>query len=381
LVDVNAWGSFDSIETPDNYTAIIHLKDIMPTFYDELGRVPIICGAAYDADQENYFQLPAGTGSYTVASFDRLTSLVIFNRNDDWWGWSELGKSSNVDEIVYEYINDSTVRVSALQAGNIDIAFQLTLDNLTLLDKEKFEVLEVDSDSHIHLALQCAEGKPFNDKNLREALSLSIDRQAIVDSILGGGTASTWVVPKSNIGYVAGKPYEYNVERAKELIAQSTYSGEELKLMINTGTTGFSEVCQVIKAQAAQAGINITLEPIEYATFVDRRDSGDFDFFFSSFAATCGDPQVEISVIMSFNIFNTNYDNAELSALTNATRSISDKAERAKVMEQAFTIEMEEFAPFIYVYDESYCYASAKNVTGYTVFADGSGDYRFMNVN
>jgi peptide/nickel transport system substrate-binding protein len=379
LVDANAWQPLESVETPDDYTAIIHLQSVMPTFYDEIGRVPIINGAAYDADPEGYFLSPIGTGAYTVASFDNTTSLVRFARNDGWWGWGDVG-DSNVDEIVYELISDTTTRVSALQAGDIDVAFQLPLDNLQLLDKEKFTVTEVKSDSHIHLAVQCAEGHPLSNKDLREALSLSIDRQSLVDNILGGGTASTFAVPEWDLGYVAGHSYEYDVERAKELVAKSGYAGEEIKLLINPSITGYSEVCQAIQSMAAQAGINIVLDPVEYATFVDRRDAGDFDVFFGSFAATCGDPQVEAGVIIAFNVFNTNYENPKLAELTGAVGGISDREERAKVLEQIFTIEMEEFAPFIYVYDESYCYASSNNVSGYVTFADGSGDYRFINV-
>jgi peptide/nickel transport system substrate-binding protein len=379
LVDVNAWQPFESVETPDDYTAIIHLESVMPTFYDEIGRVPIISGAAYDADPAGYFLSPVGTGAYTVASFDNLTSLVKFARNDDWWGWGEVG-DSNVDEIVYELISDTTTRVSALQAGDIDIAFQLPLDNLQLLDKEKFTVTEVKADSHIHLAFQCAEDRPFSNKDLREALSLSIDRQALVDNILGGGTASTWAVPEGNLGYISGQGYEYDVERAKELVTKSGYAGEEIKLLINPNITGYSEVCQAIQSMATQANINIVLDPVEYATFVDRRDAGDFDVFFGSFSATCGDPQVEAGVIIAFNVFNTNYENPQLAELTGAVGGLSDKEERAKTLEQIFTIEMEEFAPFIYVYDESYCFASSSNVSGYVTFADGAGDYRFINV-
>jgi hypothetical protein len=58
--------------------------------------------------------------------------------------------------------------------------------------------------------------------------------------------------------------------------------------------------------------------------------------------------------------------------------SIGDAADRTKVLEQVFRIEMEEFAPFAYLYSPVTLYASSKNTTGYTVYADGSADYRFV---
>jgi len=132
---------------------------------------------------------------------------------------------------------------------------------------------------------------------------------------------------------------------------------------------------------AAQAGFNIKIDAQENASFMDRRFAGDFDLSLGSFAATAGDPQVEAGVIINFDVFKSGYVNEELHALTMSIMGMADRAERGKVLEQIFTIEMNEFAPFVYLYNSSYIYGTSKNVENLTVYADGSANYKFVTKN
>lgn len=382
LTDVGSWGNLDHVDTPDAYTAVIVLKGVGPTFLDEIGRVYILDSKAYEADPANYFYLPSGTGAFKVTSFDKTTGEIHYARNDAWWGWTEANKT-NVDQIIYKQIGDDTTRASALQAGDVDIATQLTPDYKTKLDESKYNIITVNSDVHTHIQFNCAEGKIFNDKNLREALSLSIDRKSLVESILSGGaTVADFPVPPGNLGYVAGYTYEYNVDRAKELVAASAYKGEEIVMIVsNTAITRAAETAQAIQAMAAQAGFNIKIDAQENASFMDRRFAGDFDLSLGSFAATAGDPQVEAGVIINFDVFKSGYVNEELHVLTMSIMGMADRAERGKVLEQIFTIEMNEFAPFVYLYNSSYIYGTSKNVENLTVYADGSANYKFVTKN
>lgn len=378
LVDVNAWGNFDTVETPDAMTAIIHLKGVMPTFLDEVARVPIICAEAVTADPAGYFQAPSGTGAFTVTSFDKTTGEVKFARNDAWWGWTDANKT-NVDELIYKPILEDTTRASALQSGDVDIATQLTMDYQKTLDASKFAIQPVTLDTHMHVEFSCGEGKAFSSKDLREALSLSIDRQKIVDNILGGGQVATFPIPEGNLGFVAGNSYAYDVEKAKQLVASSGYKGEELDMILTTSSfVRAAEVAQAIQAMASQAGINLKIETLEQATFSDRRNAGDFDLTLGSFAATCGDPQVEASIIIAFDIFGSKYVNEELHNLCVSIQTMADKDQRKAVLEKIFTIEMNEFAPFAYLYSPTTLYATGSGVTNLTVYADGSANYKFV---
>jgi peptide/nickel transport system substrate-binding protein/glutathione transport system substrate-binding protein len=386
LVDVNSWGNFDYVEVIDDYTAIIHLSGVMPTFYDECARVPIISEAAFTANPSSYFLAPAGTGAYKITSFERTTGEVRYARNDDWWGWTSQNKS-NVDEIIYKNILEDTTRASALLSGDVDIATQLTMGYLRTLDATKYNITQQTMDTHMHIEFQCKDGSMFSDKNLREAFSLAIDRQLIVDSVLeGGGIVATWPVPEGNRGYVPGHEYAYNPDRAKQLIAASRYNGERIVMILTTAAFArATEVAQAIQSMAQEVGFNITIESLEFATFTDRRTAGVFDITLGSFAATCGDPQVEASVIIPFDIFGSNYANDNIStpggrmkALGLSLQTMGDLENRTAALKQFFTIEMEEFAPFAYLYSPVMLYCSTKSVNNLIVFADASADFRFI---
>ena len=80
LTDTGAWGNLESVDTPDEQTAVLNLSGVMPTFYDELYRVPIICAEALESDPEGYFINPTGTGAFTVDSFDQLSGNTVLRR-------------------------------------------------------------------------------------------------------------------------------------------------------------------------------------------------------------------------------------------------------------------------------------------------------------
>jgi peptide/nickel transport system substrate-binding protein/glutathione transport system substrate-binding protein len=379
LIDANSWANFDYVEVVDDRTAVIHLAGVMPTFFDECARVPIIYEAAYTADPGGYFLSPAGTGAYKITGFDRTTGEVRYTRNDDWWGWTSQNKS-NVDVIIYKNILEDTTRASALQSGDVDIATQLTMGYLKILDASRYNIIQQAMDTHMHIEFQCKNGAVFNARDLREAFSLSIDRQLIVDSVLeGGGTVATWPVPEGNRGYVAGHKYVYNPERAKQLIAASGYKGERIVMMLTTSSFArAAEIAQAIQSMTQEVGFNIVIETLEHATFTDRRTAGDFDLILGSFAATCGDPQVEASVIIPLDIFGSNHGNERLRTLGLSLQTIGDLKERTAALEQFFTIEMEEIAPFAYLYSPILLYCTNKSINNLTVYADGSADYRFI---
>ena len=97
-----------------------------------------------------------------------------------------------------------------------------------------------------------------------------------------------------------------------------------------------------------------------------------------AFAATAGDPQVEVGVIIAFDIFKSNYVNEEMHNLAVSTHGIVDRDERGKVLQQVFEMEMSEFAPFVYLYSPVMLYATNGDVTNLTVYADGSANYKFV---
>ncbi|MDR1189009.1 MAG: ABC transporter substrate-binding protein [Bifidobacteriaceae bacterium] len=380
LTGRDAWAEgYDHAETPDDLTVVIVQKNLMPTFLDEVGRVPIIDSAAFEADPDGYFLKPSGTGAFAVDTFDGQTGEGRFTKNEDWWGWTD-DNATNVDAIVYKSVLDDSTRAATLQAGTADIATQISADVADALDTGQFAVQDVEMDTHMHIGVQAGENEAFSDRNLREALSLSVDRQGIVDGIFSGSAiVADYPIPATNLGYEAGRDYVHDPGQAAQLVSTSTYDGSPLTLIYTASSfPRADEVAQVIQSGAAEAGITLQLEPLDQAAYTERRSAGDFDLILGSFAATAGDPQVEVSVIIAFDIFGSHYDNAELHDLAVSAGGIADRTEREVVLNKVFNIEAEEFAPFIYLYQPITKYGMRNAVKNLTVYADGSANYKLV---
>ncbi|MCD8106142.1 MAG: ABC transporter substrate-binding protein [Lachnospiraceae bacterium] len=371
----NLWGSLDRVETPDDYTVVIYLNSVMPTFYDEVGFVMIICGSAYEADPEGFFQKPVGTGAYMVDRIEEEGAVVYFTRNENWWGTN----TGNVDEIIYMCGEDDTERVNALESGEADIVTMLTTDYHEVLDEEDYILVDVVSDGQVNIGYNSAEGEIFNDYNLRAALSMCIDRQMLCDSILGGGVAATWPVAEGNLGYVDGYEYEYDMETARALVEASDYNGEEISMIYTASNLQRAdEIAQAIQSRATEIGLNIILEPLDVDEFQERRFAGEYDLTLGSFTPTCSDPQTEVASIIANDMFQTGYTNETIRTLANEIQTILDREERETKLQELFLLEMETLEPFAYLYSPVNVFAMRKNISGVTIYSDYSADYRFV---
>jgi peptide/nickel transport system substrate-binding protein len=383
LTDAGTWtSSLDHVDAPDDYTAVIVLKALMPTFLDEVDRVPIIDAKVYEADPANYFFSPVGTGAFIVSSFNKDTSEIHFTRNENYWGWTAENKS-NVDEIVYQFIKEDTTRASALEAGDVDIATQLTMDYLDTFSSADFNANPLALDRHYAIYFSCADTSVFKDKNLREALSLSIDRQALVDTIYsGGGVVSTFPVPVGNLGYVEGYSYEYNPEHAKELVAASAYKGEEIPLMMTTASLPrANEIAAAMQAMAADAGLFLKIDMVESATYETNRTSGAYQVYLGAFNPTSSDFYKEVAVNLLKDKFQTGCIGKEMKTLAAEAAVTVDRDARAKLYEQIFTIEMTELAPGAYLYTAKFLYPIRSSVSNVTFFTDGTVVLKFAQKN
>ena len=381
LVNHAKWGKYlESVDAPDEYSVVLHFKQPMPAFYSELSLLPLINADAYDQDPKNFFNIPVGTGPYKVVSFDPISNEVTMERNDDWWAWTDENKS-NVDQIRYRYVAEDTTRVSSLRAGELDICESVPSDNIELLKGEGFNVNSFDSFTFIFLGLGSSEGKVFNDPNLREALSLSIDRQLIVDSILGGGKVASWPSPEGHVTFV-NQGYEYNTDRARELLAASSYKGEELKMIVNIAETlRGAEVAQAIQSMADEVGFNVTIETMEAATYNERRAAGNYDISLCVNAMTNGEFYISSIEVNGIDRFATGYDNPRMKELAEQGMTIVNMEERIENAKAIYQIVMDNFAPNIYLYRIPGCIVTSSSLENVIVFGDNLLDLRFMKKN
>ena len=378
LPNAGAWAVVDTVETPDEHTVIVNFSAPMPVFLNLASRTPGLNAAAYAEDPEGYFDAPIGTGPYNVVSFNGPTGTVKLEQKDDWWGWTDDNRS-NVTTIEYSYVPADQSRVSALQAGEVEIVQKLPVGDSDRIAAEGFVIDKYNELSHVYFGLRSGEGDPFESPQLREALSLAIDRESLVNDLLGGGRVSTWPSMPDTIGFRDGDGYAFDPEAAARLVVESGYDGAELNFILPNGLFAQGqEVAEAIQAMAGAVGINLAVVSLETATMQEHISAGSYDIYMNAFTMVNADSFTQITSLIGRDRFNTGFVNPELTALTQEIAVTVDQTTRDDLTAEAYQIIMDSFAPTIFLYEPLGVTASVESVTGLIPFPDGVADFRFL---
>ena len=284
---MNDWTLLDSIETPDATTAVFKFTQPMGTFLNAIMDTYIVDKKVMDAQGDKSFDKPNGTGPWKFVSWT-AGQQTIFERNDSYWNWGS--NKSNVDKIIFKPIKEDTTRLAAIQTGDADLVEALNSDQGKQLGAVKgIKVENVPSSVLANFQFKF-ENSIFADAKVRQAASLAINRQQIVDTIAGGGKAQAWMCVSSDLGYKDVAPV-YDPAKAKQLLSESTYKGQEFKILAVTGQLPRStEILQAISSMLNAVGFKSSVQFMESAALAAQRQGGNYDCYIVSGATSAGEP-------------------------------------------------------------------------------------------
>ena len=237
-----------------------------------------------NADLEKANEAPVCTGPYACVEFvtEQKYELVA---NEYYWG----GRPQ-VDSITVMNISNDN-KVNAMLSGDIDVTVAASATTLPLVEgNDTIKMVRVTGTRESDLEMNCREGHPTADVNLRKALSYAIDRDVIAQ-IAGNGYSQALTTPfPASVGYksetVTGQSYD--VEKAKEYLEAAGYAdadgngyvekdGEELVLTISlSSSTSSTAVYQAMQDMWKSIGVHVEIEMLENVK--EKRDAGEFDF-------------------------------------------------------------------------------------------------------
>jgi peptide/nickel transport system substrate-binding protein len=265
----NYWKGHDA-EVVDDFTVKISLEKPNPLLFHDGPRLFVLPSEYHQEVGDEAFSLnPIGTGAYRFVEW-RPDEVLIMAAFDEYWRGRPY-----YDEIHWRPIPDDAARSAALQAGEIDIANPLTIEQIPLIEASaNAEVVLVDSLSRMRITIDTFS-PPFDDVRVRQAINYAIDKQLIVDQLLGGyaeviPAALTPLEPGYN---PALDPYPYDPARARELLAEAGYPNG---LKEKFGDIGFAvrrdypnaeEISQAIAAMFDAVGISTSLMIMEAGDF------------------------------------------------------------------------------------------------------------------
>jgi ABC-type transport system substrate-binding protein len=376
LADSSYWDTLEEIETIDDFNITLRFSEPNVLCLLNLSRAPILPAKALtEKGSDVFFEHPIGTGAFILESFDPGRELVV-KKNPDYWG-----QPAYIDKFVYLNISEDSTRIAAVHTGEIDIADTVPADQVSSLETDpNIEVVRVPAWDHALLGIKC-DKSPMDDVKFRRAVLLAIDGENIVKYVTQGGATASGVLPIGAFGYDSTvEPFKRDLEKAKQLVKESSYDGREIVIIAPTGwVPKTKDVLQIIQGNLLEAGINAKLDIMEGAAYMEKRASGNYDFFFTS-----GSYPGDVSNFLVYRVLHgetvaLNYVNEELNELIIQQTQESNEEKRIEMLRKIQQIMNDEVAPWIYLYQTEQIFAKRKDITGERYYYDKCPDLRYVN--
>ena len=270
VITKSVLNTIERIETPDPLTVVIVTKKPDPL---------LAARTSYYAGQimpKNYFQKvgedefnakPIGSGPVKFTSWVKDDRMIL-DANRDYWG----GRIA-VDQIVFRPLPELAARIGALLKGEADIVTKVPPDQMERVSKAANTKIEGVLYGGLYCLSVATQKPPLDSKPFRQAMSLAIDRELIVKELWRGQAAvPNSMVIKGDAHYDPTlPPLKYDPARAKELIKEANYKGDELLIETPIGFMVMDkEMSEVIVSMWKDVGINARLEQIEYSVYQQK---------------------------------------------------------------------------------------------------------------
>jgi len=374
----------------DDHTLKVDTSEPSPTLPAYLAVVPVLPKAIAEKAQSSDFADPktsVSAGPYQLVQFtpgDR----VVMQANPYYVG----GKTA-WDKLTFRFLTDSASRVAALLSGQVDVIDGVTPDDAAEIRKRGgFNVVTEPTARTVYMTFDISrdvtpqatgpDGKPlpknpFQDKRVRQALTLAINREAIIQRVLmGQGAPMNQISAPTLGGYNPDIPkLPYDPEKAKALLAEAGYpNGFGLTVTCSSGRlVNDARICQALGQMLERIGLKTVIDVQPYAILVnkatchcDRRPS----FFMSTWSsAVVGETGMALSSVLrtyekdgAKGVWNLGeYSNPALDKLIDEAAGVMDNDKRFAMQAQAMATAMEDY-PVLPMHLQSLTLAARKGL-------------------
>jgi peptide/nickel transport system substrate-binding protein len=374
------WGAVKTIDTPDQYTLVFHLKYASP--------LDLEASAAYSAyiydtqaagpggSLTKWLNTPhdAGTGPYEVQTWDKGQELELILKSFPgyWGGWS----GPHFKKVVYRVVTADTTAAQLLRSGQVDF-----VETISPLIWKSFQgtpgIRTMSSPSFQNLLAQ------LNSQALslpvRQAILYAIDYPGIVAALKGAATSSSGLVPAGLLGHSTNLPnYTYDPQKAAQLLNQAGYGpGKKplnLSLTYTSGDSNEQVVATLIKSELAHLNINLSTTslawPTQWAKAKSASAAAHQSIFLEYWWPDYADPYTWFNNLLLTEkqpYFNLSYySNPALDKQINSVETLlATNRAAGEQLYRTMQVEVLQQAPLDVLYNINYQYAMRTSFTGF----------------
>ncbi|MCA1322801.1 ABC transporter substrate-binding protein [Herbaspirillum sp. alder98] len=358
------------ITVVDEHTVKLELSTPFAPFMSVLtDRAGMISSpAAVKKFGDDYVNNPVGTGPFIYKG--RLKGATItLEKNPHYW---QAGLPK-VDGVVYKIMPDVNVAFNNLRSGQVDISNRFPYKEIGNVPAgAKYTVLNKPSLGFRGFYMNAGK-PPFDKKEVREAVDILIDRNAIAKVVYNNAVAPGHS-PFSKAQFANGAadvPPKVDVARAKELLkAAGKEGGFAFKLTLPT-TSDELQAGQMIQGMLRAAGITVTLEKTELATQIEAGKAGNFEGLYVGWSGR-PDPDQNIYDFVTTNgsLNYSHFGSKEVDDLLQKARLEGDQAKRRGFYDQAMELLVKE-VPYVYLVHDNVVFGMSNAVKGFQYVPDG----------
>ncbi|MCQ9617177.1 ABC transporter substrate-binding protein [Paenalcaligenes niemegkensis] len=363
--------TIESVSAADAHTLVVKTNVPNPDLPLDLASVHVVSkhiGEKSTTEDYNSGVAVVGTGAYKLVSYtpgDR----ILMERSDTYWGEPEPWEKVN-----YRYINNAAARTAALLAGDVDVIDKVSVSDLDRLKKApnvnvfpydglRVMLLQPSFNPAPNPFITDNNGKvleenPLLDQRVRKALSIAINREAIVSRMLqGAATVANQWMPKDTFGFnekIEDIPYDVN--EAKALLAEAGFP-EGFKLTLHVPNDRYPqgpEVAQAVAQFWTRAGVQTNIEVVPWAVYSSQARKNEYAVTMLAWGNGTGEARYAL-----VNVFATTnpseglgssnwgrYSNAQVDAALEQATTEFDSEKRRQILSDSATVVMDDAAVF-----------------------------------
>jgi peptide/nickel transport system substrate-binding protein len=388
--------SIDQVEAVDDTTLKITasqpaaLAEIILSF-QVLGAISEATATANatadDPWAEDYFRTNSNSsGPYIITSWNAGVEYV-FEPNPNYWRGADYFRNCKV---IFRVVPDAATREQLLRAGDVDVALGVPFGDLAELEADpNITIHHVPTTRTYHAGMNLTQ-EPFDDVRVRQAVSMVVPYQAIIDNVIYGYGANPGSPIAEGMVTHTDEFFTYDdatVEEAKALLTEAGYpDGFTVDLVVPQEDQARVDSATWIQSGLAEIGVTVNVNALPVAQYNELLNAMDADgkhtlpFYIFEWYSWGNDPAFQFTWNFKCGQF-TNYSmmcNEELDQIIAQLTTSQDPAEREELSRRGQEIVVQEEVPWIHLYAPEWIIATRSNVSGIALFNDLTLRYAFL---